>query len=86
LFSASRLSTVIDLFRVDLQLKRMKQIEQEKDTLMQGLQAVERAREWYLKQVAAVTEKIKYLGRMGSHMVSTLVSLFRNLEVSASFL
>ncbi|XP_069694184.1 suppressor APC domain-containing protein 2 [Periplaneta americana] len=49
-------------------LKRMKQIEQEKDVLMQGLQAVERAREWYLKQVAAVQEKMKYLGRMGSHM------------------
>lgn len=54
------------------QLKRMKQIEQEKDVLMQGLQAVERAREWYLKQVAAVQEKMKYLGRMGSHMVSTV--------------
>ncbi|KAJ8896949.1 hypothetical protein PR048_002295, partial [Dryococelus australis] len=49
-------------------LKRMKQIEQEKDVLMQGLQAVERAREWYLKQVAIVQEKMKYLGRMGSHM------------------
>ena len=48
----------------------MKQIEQEKDVLMQGLQAVERAREWYLKQVSAVQEKMKYLGRMGSHMVS----------------
>jgi predicted deacetylase len=51
----------------------MKQIEQEKDVLMQGLQAVERAREWYLKQVAAVQEKMKYLGRMGSHMVSIAV-------------
>jgi hypothetical protein len=50
----------------------MKQIEQEKDVLMQGLQAVERAREWYLKQVAAVQEKMKYLGRMGSHMVSNI--------------
>jgi len=50
----------------------MKQIEQEKDVLMQGLQAVERAREWYLKQVAAVQEKMKYLGRMGSHMVSSV--------------
>uniref|UniRef100_A0A1B6HNP1 Suppressor APC domain-containing protein n=1 Tax=Homalodisca liturata TaxID=320908 RepID=A0A1B6HNP1_9HEMI len=49
-------------------LKRMKQIEQEKDVLMQGLQAVEKARDWYLKQVAAVQEKMKYLGRMGSHM------------------
>ncbi|GJQ87967.1 hypothetical protein Trydic_g12897 [Trypoxylus dichotomus] len=46
-------------------LKRMKQIEQEKDVLMQGLNAIEKAREWYLKQVAAVQEKMKYLGRMG---------------------
>ncbi|EEB17625.1 conserved hypothetical protein [Pediculus humanus corporis] len=48
-------------------LKRIKQIEQEKDVLMQGLTAVERAREWYLKQVAIVQEKMKYLGRIGSH-------------------
>ncbi|KAJ8978527.1 hypothetical protein NQ317_000899 [Molorchus minor] len=46
-------------------LKRMKQIEQEKEVLMQGLSAVEKAREWYLKQVAVVQEKMKYLGRMG---------------------
>lgn len=51
-------------------LKRMKQIEQEKDVLMQGLQAVERTRDWYLKQVAAVQEKMKYLGKMGTHTVS----------------
>lgn len=50
-------------------LKRMKQIEQEKDVLMQGLSAIEKAREWYLKQVASVQEKMKYLGRMG-HVVS----------------
>ncbi|XP_074038141.1 suppressor APC domain-containing protein 2 [Leptinotarsa decemlineata] len=48
-------------------LKRMKQIEQEKDVLLQGLSAVEKAKEWYMKQVAAVQEKMKYLGRMG-HM------------------
>ncbi|KAF7271133.1 suppressor APC domain-containing protein 2 [Rhynchophorus ferrugineus] len=46
-------------------LKRMKQIEQEKEVLMTGLNAVEKARDWYLKQVAAVQEKMKYLGRMG---------------------
>ncbi|XP_019870520.1 suppressor APC domain-containing protein 2 [Aethina tumida] len=46
-------------------LKRMKQIEQEKDVLMQGLGAVEKARDWYLKQVSIVQEKMKYLGRMG---------------------
>ncbi|XP_071449890.1 suppressor APC domain-containing protein 2 [Hetaerina americana] len=47
-------------------LKRMKQIEQEKDVLMQGLQAVDRAREWYLRHIGAVQEKMKYLGKMGS--------------------
>lgn len=57
-------------------LKRMKQIEQEKDVLMQGLQAVEKARDWYLKQIAAVQEKMKYLGRMGSHMVNNLFITF----------
>ncbi|XP_050299200.1 suppressor APC domain-containing protein 2 [Anthonomus grandis grandis] len=46
-------------------LKRMKQIEQEKEVLMTGLSAVEKARDWYLKQVAMVQEKMKYLGRMG---------------------
>lgn len=52
-------------------LKRIKQIEQEKDVLMQGLTAVEKARDWYLKQVSAVQDKMKYLGRMG-HVVSVV--------------
>lgn len=51
-------------------LKRLKQIEQEKDVLLQGLAAVEKARDWYLKQVAIVQDKIKYLGRTGTTMVS----------------
>lgn len=49
-------------------LKRMKQIEQEKDVLMQGLTDIEKARDWYLKQIGVVREKMKYLGRMG-HVV-----------------
>ncbi|EAT40309.1 AAEL007952-PA, partial [Aedes aegypti] len=49
-------------------LKRLKQIEQEKDILLQGLTAVEKARDWYLKQLANVQERIKYLGRSGAHM------------------
>uniref|UniRef100_A0A182NF63 Suppressor APC domain-containing protein n=1 Tax=Anopheles dirus TaxID=7168 RepID=A0A182NF63_9DIPT len=49
-------------------LKRLKQIEQEKDILLQGLNAVEKARDWYHKQLAAVQEKMRYLGRPGSHM------------------
>lgn len=51
-------------------LKRMKQIEQEKDVLLQGLTAVEEAREWYLKQLAEVQEKMRYAGRMGAYVVS----------------
>ncbi|XP_011697861.1 PREDICTED: suppressor APC domain-containing protein 2 isoform X2 [Wasmannia auropunctata] len=49
-------------------MKRMKQIEQEKDVLLQGLAAIDKAREWYLKQISATQEKIKHLGRMGSHV------------------
>ncbi|XP_050432041.1 suppressor APC domain-containing protein 2 isoform X2 [Adelges cooleyi] len=48
-------------------LKRMKQIEQEKEVLMLGLQAVDRARDWYHKQISVVQEKMKYLGRTNSH-------------------
>lgn len=53
-------------------LKRMKQIEQEKDVLMQGLSAIEKTRDWYLKRIAAVQEKMKYLGRMG-HAVNKIM-------------
>ncbi|XP_072936419.1 suppressor APC domain-containing protein 2 [Epargyreus clarus] len=49
-------------------LKRMKQIEQEKDILLQGLTAVEEAREWYLKQLTEVQEKMRYAGRMGAYV------------------
>ncbi|CAD0196245.1 unnamed protein product [Chrysodeixis includens] len=49
-------------------LKRMKQIEQEKDVLLKGLSAVEEAREWYLKQLAEVQEKMRYAGRMGAYV------------------
>lgn len=51
-------------------LKRMKQIEQEKDVLLQGLSAVEEAREWYLKQLAEVQDKMRYAGRTGAYVVS----------------
>jgi len=54
----------------------MKQIEQEKDVLLQGLAAVDKAREWYLKQISATQEKIKHLGRMGSHVVQKLLFIF----------
>ncbi|XP_011202226.2 suppressor APC domain-containing protein 2 [Bactrocera dorsalis] len=46
-------------------LKRLKQFEEEREVLLTGLDAVEKARDWYLRQVNNVQEKIKYLGRMG---------------------
>ncbi|XP_055374288.1 uncharacterized protein LOC129607355 isoform X2 [Condylostylus longicornis] len=49
-------------------LKRLKQYEEERDLLYQGFTAIEKAREWYLQQIGNVQEKIRYLGRMGSHV------------------
>lgn len=37
--------------------------------LLEGLTAVDKAQEWYLKQISVVQDKIKHLGRMGSHVV-----------------
>lgn len=55
-------------------LKRLKHLEQEKDVLIQGLNSVEKTRDWYLKQIAIVQDKMKHLGRMGSNMVSIVYS------------
>ncbi|KAL3871464.1 hypothetical protein ACJMK2_039460 [Sinanodonta woodiana] len=44
-------------------LKRMKQLEHEKDLLLQGLEVVERTRDWYHRQILVVSEKQKALGR-----------------------
>ena len=54
-----------------LQIKRMKQLEQEKDILLQGLEAVDRARDWYQKQIQAVQDKQKYIGKGSSPNVRT---------------
>lgn len=44
-------------------LKRMQILQHEKDLLLRGLQAVERAKDWYLRQMAEVNEKIRSSGR-----------------------
>lgn len=51
-------------------LKRLKQFEEEREVLLLGLDAVDRAREWYVQQIASLQEKIQYLGHMGTHVVS----------------
>lgn len=66
------------------QMKRMRQIEQEKEVLLQGLGAVEKAREWYMKQIATAQEKIKHLGRMGSHVVFIKRTLFKTKDKETS--
>ncbi|GLD48972.1 suppressor APC domain-containing protein 2 isoform X3 [Lates japonicus] len=46
-----------------LWLKQMKELEQEKDSLLAGLEVVERAREWYQGQIHNVTERQRQVGQ-----------------------
>lgn len=45
------------------QLKQMKELEQEKDSLLSGLDVVERAREWYQNQIQNVAERQRAMGQ-----------------------
>ena len=67
----------------------MKQLEQEKDILLQGLESVERAKNWYQKQIQAVQDKQKYIGKGSSPNVrnthSTLSNLYRSHQSSNYF-
>ncbi|XP_064086040.1 suppressor APC domain-containing protein 2-like [Macrobrachium nipponense] len=42
-------------------VRRLKQLEAERDMLVQGYEVVERARNWYRQQLQAVSERIHYL-------------------------
>ncbi|XP_035523537.1 suppressor APC domain-containing protein 2 isoform X2 [Morone saxatilis] len=44
-------------------LKQMKELEQEKDSLLAGLEVVERARDWYQGQIQNVTERQRQVGQ-----------------------
>ncbi|KAJ8379840.1 hypothetical protein SKAU_G00006180 [Synaphobranchus kaupii] len=46
-----------------LWLKQMKELEQEKDTLLAGLEVVDQAREWYQDQIQIVTERQRRMGQ-----------------------
>eukprot|EP00063_Salmo_salar_P009427 XP_013984262.1 PREDICTED: suppressor APC domain-containing protein 2-like isoform X3 [Salmo salar] len=46
-----------------LGLKQMKELEQEKDSLLAGLDVVERAREWYQTHIHNVTERQRHVGQ-----------------------
>lgn len=44
-------------------LKQMKELEQEKDSLLAGLDVLERAREWYQTQIHNITETQRHIGQ-----------------------
>ncbi|XP_034458473.1 suppressor APC domain-containing protein 2 isoform X1 [Hippoglossus hippoglossus] len=52
-------------------LKQMKELEQEKDSLLAGLEVVERARDWYQGQIHNVTERQRQVGQ-SSHCTDFL--------------
>lgn len=45
------------------QIKRFQQQEQEKEILLLGLGEIEKTREWYLKQISTLQEKINLAGK-----------------------
>lgn len=52
----------------------MKELEQEKDSLLAGLEVVERARDWYQGQIHNVTERQRQVGQSSHCMVSSTVT------------
>lgn len=57
-------------FQTLTQLKQMKELEQEKDSLLAGLEVVERARDWYQGQIHNVTERQRQVGQSSHCTVS----------------
>lgn len=53
-----------------LQLKYMKELEQEKDFLLQGLELIDRAREWYHQHIQLMQERQQLLGKKRTSAVS----------------
>lgn len=71
-------------------LKRIRHLEEEKDLLLDGLHAVEKAQEWYFKQIALIQEKMKRLSRGDGNSVSNqhifqLLFLFCFKDLSCTF-
>uniref|UniRef100_A0A8C0VTT5 Suppressor APC domain containing 2 n=1 Tax=Cyanistes caeruleus TaxID=156563 RepID=A0A8C0VTT5_CYACU len=53
-----------------LQLKYMKELEQEKDVLLQGLELIDRARAWYCQHIQLMQEHQRLLGKKRTSAVS----------------
>uniref|UniRef100_A0A671RAG0 Suppressor APC domain containing 2 n=1 Tax=Sinocyclocheilus anshuiensis TaxID=1608454 RepID=A0A671RAG0_9TELE len=59
----SAVSVCVVIVCVFCQLKQMKELEQEKDSLLAGLDVLERAREWYQTQIHNITETQRHIGQ-----------------------
>lgn len=55
------------------QLKQMKELEQEQEVLLQGLEMMARGREWYQQQLQRVQERQRRLGQSRASAVSDAV-------------
>jgi len=44
-------------------VKRIRQYDQEKEILLQGLEMVDRARDWYIKNINTIRSKLRWLGQ-----------------------
>lgn len=53
-----------------LQLKQMKELEQEKEVLLQGLEMMACGRDWYQQQLQRVQERQRHLGQSRASAVS----------------
>ncbi|XP_054158086.1 suppressor APC domain-containing protein 2-like [Oppia nitens] len=48
-------------------IRRIQQLEQERSIFFQGLEGIDRARDWYLRQIAIIQDKISYVTKVGTH-------------------
>lgn len=55
------------------QLKELKELEQEQEVLLQGLEMMARGRAWYQQQLQRVQERQKHLGRSRAGAVSATI-------------
>lgn len=52
-------------------IRRLKLLEEEREVLQKGLQAVERARDWYLRQIGIVQDKLEATAHGHANPVSS---------------
>lgn len=57
---------IVVMMFVFWQLKHMKELEQEKDSLLAGLDVLDHAREWYQTQIHNVIETQRHVGQSNS--------------------